>query len=66
MCSIDYNVSLNFYNNLELTFRLPADANFSITHDYKITLNSQTDNNLALKVYSSGTYSHLKSLTKSS
>jgi len=66
MCSIDYNVSLNFYNNLELTFRLPIYANFSITQDYRITLNSQTDNNLALKVYSSGMYSHLKILTKSS
>jgi hypothetical protein len=57
---------LNSYDRLTLTFRFPTDSNFSSSLNFTITLNSQTDNNLALKVYSSQMYSQLQSLTDSS
>ncbi len=53
VCKIRYNTSLNSYDNLQIIFRLPGDLNFTSTLNYKIMLNRQTDNNLALKVYSS-------------
>jgi hypothetical protein len=50
-CDINYNTSLNSYNDLQVEFRLPLTANFSSTNNIKVNLNPIPDNNLALKVY---------------
>jgi hypothetical protein len=57
---------LNSYDRLTLRFRFIKNSNFSSSLNFTIALNSQTDNNLALKVYSPHMYSQLQSLTDSS